>query len=79
MKNFFKMVWDRWKRVARVIGRFNTRVLLTLFYFLIVGPTFIGLKLAGRDPLKLRMARGARYWEEYEAASSEVDQARRQF
>ncbi|HKY03331.1 MAG TPA: hypothetical protein VJQ56_00505 [Blastocatellia bacterium] len=79
MKNFFKNLWNRWKRVARVIGRFQTRVLLTLFYFVIVGPTSMGLKLARRDPLKLRRRASGHYWEEYEAIGSELDQARRQF
>lgn len=79
MKNFFKSLWNRWKRVAHVIGRFQTRVLLTLFYFLIVGPTSMAIKLVRHDPLRLRRRESAHYWEEYEAVGSEEDQARRQF
>ncbi len=32
-----KKVWEGWKAIAKRIGDFNARLILTLFYFLIVG------------------------------------------
>lgn len=39
-----RKIWEGWKRFARVIGNFNSRLILTLFYFLVVGlfSIFIG-------------------------------------
>ena len=34
-----RQLWERWKRIARKIGDFQARALMTLFYFLILGPT----------------------------------------
>ena len=54
MKNFFKKIWNGWKIAAKKIGRFNTVVLLTLFYFLILAPLGLIFKLFGWDPLNSR-------------------------
>lgn len=32
-----RWLWDRWMAFARVLGNFNSRLILTLFYFLILG------------------------------------------
>ena len=32
-----RRVWEKWKVFARLIADFNSRVILTLFYFLVVG------------------------------------------
>lgn len=69
-------MWARWKVVAHVIGNFQARVLLTLFYFVIVPPFALIVKLA-KDPLGLRPPRGASFW----GTRPETDPgaARRQF
>ena len=40
-----------WLRFAHGLGWFNTRVLLSLFYYAIVSPVGLGMRLFGRDPL----------------------------
>lgn len=47
-----KRAWEGWKRLARKIGDFNARIILSLFYFLILGPFSILVRLS--DPLHLR-------------------------
>jgi len=54
MKNFFKKLWSGWKRFALVIGRANTILLLTLFYFLILVPVGLVFRLFGWDPLSAK-------------------------
>ncbi|MFH1857778.1 MAG: hypothetical protein ABH845_02595 [Candidatus Omnitrophota bacterium] len=34
---WLRILREKWKTFARVIGNFNSRLILTLFYFLIVG------------------------------------------
>jgi hypothetical protein len=46
-------LWEGWKRIARKIGDFQARIILTLFYFFVVGP--FALLLQWRtDPLALK-------------------------
>ena len=45
------------KIAAKKIGRFNTVLLLTLFYFLILAPLGLIFKLFGWDPLNSRKSK----------------------
>jgi hypothetical protein len=62
--------------VAHVIGNVQARVLLTLFYFVVVPPFALIVKLA-TDPLGLRPPRPGSFW----TVRAEADGAtgRRQF
>ncbi|OGC47078.1 MAG: hypothetical protein A3A94_03475 [Candidatus Portnoybacteria bacterium RIFCSPLOWO2_01_FULL_43_11] len=35
-----KKIWRGWKKFANLIGRFNTHIILSIFYFLIIGFVF---------------------------------------
>ena len=52
-QSFFRRLWEGWKRIARKIGDFNARVILTLFYFILLFPFAIVLKLF-TDPLEIK-------------------------
>jgi hypothetical protein len=71
-----RSAWAWWQRVARRIGDGQARVLLTLFYFVILGP--FALVMRRRDPLGIR-ARVPRGWRAREAARLPIAaRARRQ-
>jgi hypothetical protein len=55
--------WPRiwWWRVARVVGDFNARLLLTLLFIVVFVPFGIVWRLAGKDPLALRRTPGPRW------------------
>src|SRR5262245_64274907 len=57
-------VW--WWRVARVVGDFNARVLLTFLFVVVFVPFGIVWRLIGKDPLARRRSPGAR-WAPYPA------------
>jgi hypothetical protein len=48
-----KGLWERWKRIAKAIGDFQARLILSVFYFVIVGPFALILRWAA-DPLSLK-------------------------
>ena len=48
-------LWAAWKRVARKIGDFQARVLLTIFYFVLLAPFAIVMRWTS-DPLALKAA-----------------------
>ena len=52
-QGFFRRLWEGWKKIAQKIGDFNARVILTLFYFILLCPFAILLKLF-TDPLEIK-------------------------
>jgi hypothetical protein len=53
-----------WMRFAVALGHVNSRVLLTLVYYLVVTPYGVVSRLARRDPLRRRGDGGGSYWVE---------------
>ena len=52
-----------WRRVGHALGWVNTRILLSLFFFLVLTPVGVIMRLAGKDPLD-RRGRGST-WKAY--------------
>ena len=70
--------WRRLTVIAHIIGTFQARVLLSLFYFVIVPPFALMVKLA-KDPLQLRLAAGTSAWIERPEPPPPSQTAQRQF
>jgi hypothetical protein len=68
-------LWAGWKRVGRKIGDFQARVLLTLFYFVLLAPFAIAVRLKA-DPLGLKRGGG---WLPVVRTGDPLERARRQF
>jgi len=61
----FPHLW--WMKFAGVLGWVNTRVLLTVFFVLVLTPIGLVMRLIGRDTLGRRFVKGsASYWEKRE-------------
>ena len=74
----FHRLWHGWKRVGKKIGDVQARVLLTVFYFVVVAPFAVGITLLG-DPLALK-PRTPRGWRPRAAPpGSPLERALRQF
>jgi hypothetical protein len=69
--------WGRWKVVAHAIGTFQARVLLSVFYFVVVPPFALIVKV--KDPLGLRRRGRVGGWIERPVADMSSESARRQF
>lgn len=53
-----------WMKFAGLLGWMNTRILLTLFFVLVLTPVGLVMRLFGRDPLTRRFAKeSTSYWE----------------
>ncbi len=59
-KSTLQDLWQAWKRIGKKVGDFQARLILTAFYFLILGPFALAIRLAS-DPLSLK-ARSPRGW-----------------
>jgi hypothetical protein len=55
-------VYWAWMAVAYVMGNIISRVLLTLFFYLLITPTGLLRRFFGHDPLQLHRRATASYW-----------------
>ena len=70
-----RRLWEGWKRVGRKIGDFQARVLLTVFYFVILAPFAVVVRFKA-DPLGIKRGGG---WHPVVRAGAPIERARRQF
>ena len=75
-----KRIWEGWKKIARKIGDFNARVILTLFYFVLLMP-FAVLVILFTDPLEIKKNTTKKGWQprEEKLGVSPMERAARQF
>jgi saxitoxin biosynthesis operon SxtJ-like protein len=71
-----KALWTRWKAIAHVIGWVQSQVLLSVFYFVVLGPLALAMRLLG-DPLRLRSGTPT-HWLERPVTDDIAAAARRQ-
>lgn len=70
-----KRVWQAWKRVAHTVGTFQARVLLTIFYAVLVLPFGIFARLFSDS---LRIKRRPTQWLEHPGETHDLRWAKRQ-
>ncbi|MGA8150823.1 MAG: hypothetical protein WB952_07730 [Terriglobales bacterium] len=70
-----KRLWQGWKRIAKKIGNFQSRVLLTIFYFTIVLPFGVAARLFS-DPLRIKKRPAE--WLEHPDEACDLQWARKQ-
>jgi uncharacterized membrane protein HdeD (DUF308 family) len=68
-----------WMRFAALLGHVNSRILLTLMYYLAITPYGLVSRLAGRDPLRRRGKGGESHWVERKRTRQEREQFERLF
>jgi hypothetical protein len=70
-------VWEAWKRIGRRVADVQARILLTLFYFTILGPFAVATRWFA-DPLAIK--RGHPEWTQRSVDGGvPVESASRQF
>jgi hypothetical protein len=75
---FLSWLWQRWKAFASELGDFQGRILLAWFYFVIVTPFGLLVRLLS-DPLKLRIEQKTTGWVNRPVGNPDLDNARRQY
>jgi hypothetical protein len=71
-------LWGRWKGLAAKMGNYQGRLLLAAFYFTVITPWGILIRLLS-DPLKMRSSIETSFWNLREGSAAELSEARRQF
>jgi len=79
IKKFFSLIWRGWKKFAHVLGIINTRILLTISYFVIFAFASLITTFARKDLLDRRMTRKPTYYHDHEPIHATLEATRRQF
>jgi hypothetical protein len=77
-KGPMRRILDWWKVFAIKIGNYQGRLMFAFFYFVVVTPFGIGVRLFS-DPLKVKQAIRATNWLERSSVRQELETAREQF
>lgn len=78
MRTALRTAWQRWKEIAEVIARVQAKILMSILYWVVIGPFAVGLRLLG-DPLELRPHPDGSRWRQLARQTSTLDAARKQF
>jgi hypothetical protein len=73
-----RRTWDWWKTFGREVGNYQGRLLFAFFYFIVVTPFGIGVRLFS-DPLKVNPRPRMTRWSERDSQRQEFEAAREQF
>jgi len=75
--DFLKKAWRGWLRIAKPIGNFQSQVILSVFYIVILLPLGIYFKIA--DPLRIRPKAKRSNFSPWNHPKENLDGARRQY
>ena len=73
MKEFFKALWRTWLKIAHLIGKVNTTLLLSVFYLLFIGLAKLGELISRQDPLDRKWKDRESYWKKREECKPEKE------
>jgi hypothetical protein len=79
LRKIGSLLYDWWMRFARALAFVNTRVLLTIFYVLVIGPIALVLSVIGKDFLERKIDASLSYWKKREPSEHTLESASRQF
>lgn len=77
-KNLIKVLWQSWKNFSNRIGSFQSRIILSLFFFIFVSPFALAVKIFS-DPLKIKHQSSKSHWLPKKEIKIDLEQYRRQF
>lgn len=75
---WWRLAWEGWKSFSTRMGNYQGRVLLVLFYFVVITPWGFIVRLFS-DPLQIRSSSAASYWIQRESLQADMEEAQRQF
>ncbi len=78
MRMLSKNLWQRWLIFSKRVAEFQSRVILSLFYFTFVMPFALAIKLFS-DPLGIKYKTGKSYWLPKRLIEDSLKESRRQF
>ncbi len=72
-------IYKGWMAFARALAFVNTRILLTLFFIIVIGPIALVLKVFRNDFLDRKFRSSGTYWKTRDPQEHTLEHAMRQF
>ena len=84
MKRLGNILWKGWTTFGHAVGWFNSRLILGVLYLVVFASFGLGVRLFGRDPLRLKWKPGLKkkpetYYMEKEPVRQDAEGARHLF
>jgi len=76
--NLFKKLWPSWKEFSKRMGNFQSRIILSIFFFIFVSPFALAVKVFS-DPLNIKHQSSTSHWLPKREIKNDLEQYRRQF
>jgi hypothetical protein len=76
--NLLRKFWEKWKAFGHKVGNFQARLILTIFYFVVISPFAAVVKFVSK-PLRLKMLRTSNWLANQAEREDIMVRARRQF
>ncbi|MBI4528298.1 MAG: hypothetical protein HY695_31270 [Deltaproteobacteria bacterium] len=73
-----RRLWEGWKRLGKKIGDFQARLLLIIFYYVVLAPFALAVRW-GSDPLGIKAGRPRGWTPRGESEAASLATAIRQF
>jgi hypothetical protein len=77
-KTIFQRIWQKFKEFMNRAGSFQSRIILSLFFFIVVTPIALAVKLAS-DPLRISYKDNDSHWLTRTEAENDLEQSKKQF
>lgn len=74
-----RVLWDAWNAYAHRAGGYQAQVLLTLVYYLVLGPSAMAARLGGNTLMDLSTKPRSSYWIERRPSEKTLRAMERQF
>ena len=78
-ETFLRTAYKYWMTFAKALGKINALVLLTLVYFLLIGPAALVLRILGKDLLDCTAGNEPSYWYKRESEELTIERSKQQF
>ena len=75
----FSALWKGWMAFAKAVGYVQTRIILFIFYVLILGPVSIFLRLFRVNILSIKQERKDSFWQTKAPMDESLEGLQRQF
>lgn len=80
VQSILRPVYIGWMKFAFILGWVNTRILLGVFFYLIITPIGVVMRLAGKDLLDRKIDRSAKsYWKKRDRTAFDPKRMEQQF
>jgi len=76
--NPIKKLWQIWNNFSKRMGNFQSRIILSFFFFIFVSPVALAVKMFS-DPLNIKHQTTKSHWLSKKEIKTDLEQSRRQF